>query len=280
MSFVVYKNVFCSLQQSLLLSTAMYFVLYSNVFCSLQQCVPSSTVMSLVVYSNVFVLYSNVFCHLQQCLLLSTAMSFVHYSNVFLHLQQYLWLSTAMSLSFTAMSFVLYSNVFCPLQQCLLSSTAMTFVHYSNVFRHLQQCLCPLQQCLLSFITRSANASLLNSPWIFDCAEKHKVLSSELCCLDWLHSYGRFGETWCLSRAERGGSMLPDIGTYRRHYRYPPLEDIIIPIHFCNNSKLKLWVKVIQSCLRIISCHGCGDQLLMCHLGSRVVRRQMYVWAI
>ena len=164
-----------------------------------------------------FFVYISVFCSLHQCLL-STSMSFV-YINVFCHLQQ-----CRLSIS---MSFVVYINVFCP-YQCFLSSTSMSFV-YINVF-------CRLQQCLLFFVTHYLTAALSNSPCMLDVAERHKVLSPEMCCLYWLPSDRRFAKICCLSRAERWGSIFvfSDFGTYRSHYTVPTSEGSIIHNHLHN----------------------------------------------
>ena len=155
----------------------------------------------------------------------------------------------------------------------------MSFVVYNIV-------ICRLQQCIFSFIMHYVNAALLNSPWMLDVADGYKVLSLEMCCPDWLLSYRSFGGIWCLSRAERWGSIFSDFGAYRRHYtvlwhlpkalhgtlaptegttQYPPQKAALFIIITVTASVLTIRVNAVRICWRVSSCHGCGDQLSACH---------------
>jgi hypothetical protein len=87
----------------------------------------------------------------------------------------------------------------------------------------------------LSFMTHYIKSALLNSPCMLNVADRYKVLSPEMYCLDWLPSYRSFAGICCLSRVERWGSTFSEVGTYQRHYTVPTSQGSIIHNHFVNN---------------------------------------------
>jgi hypothetical protein len=53
MYIVTYKNVYCYIQECILLYTRMYTVIYKNVYCYKQECILLYTRMYAVIYKNV-----------------------------------------------------------------------------------------------------------------------------------------------------------------------------------------------------------------------------------